>query len=146
MKRLTQISGFILMVFTTITIHAQTVTEPWTSSQLKATQELANQINESGKTKPLIINIGPQAVIKGSLDAGPGHEKESIKNLEKILSKQDKNQEVVIYCGCCPFEKCPNIRPAFKALKEQGFTQARLLNIPKNIKTDWIDKGYPVSE
>lgn len=146
MKKLTQISGFILMVFTTIMIQAQTVTEPWTASQLKSTQELADQINESGKTKPLIINIGPQAVIKGSVDAGPGHEKESIKKLEKILSKQDKNKEVVIYCGCCPFEKCPNIRPAFKALKEQGFTQARLLNIPKNIKTDWIDKGYPVSK
>jgi thiosulfate/3-mercaptopyruvate sulfurtransferase len=145
MKKLTQILSFVLMVLSAATMQAQTVTEPWTESQLKPTQELADQIAGPGKNKPLIINIGPQAVIKGSVDAGPGSEKENLKKLEKILSKHDKNHEVVLYCGCCPFAKCPNVRPAFNLLKDKGFTQARLLNIPKNIKTDWIDKGYPVS-
>jgi thiosulfate/3-mercaptopyruvate sulfurtransferase len=145
MKNLTQILGFIFTICSTMAIQAQEVTEPWTEAQLKPTQELADQISGSGKAKPTVINIGPQAVIKGSLDAGPGSEKENLKKLEKILSKQDKNHEVVLYCGCCPFAKCPNIRPAFKLIQEKGFTQARLLNIPKNIKTDWIDKGYPVN-
>ncbi|TDE13305.1 MULTISPECIES: rhodanese-like domain-containing protein [Dyadobacter] len=138
------ILGFLFMALSWMTTLAQTTAEPWTDSELKPTKELADQINASGKKKPLIINVGPQAVIPGSLDAGPGSEKDNIKKLEKILSAQDKNREVVIYCGCCPFAKCPNVRPAFKVVKEQGFTQARLLNIPKNIKTDWIDKNYPV--
>jgi thiosulfate/3-mercaptopyruvate sulfurtransferase len=146
MKRSTQILTFIFLLLSTLMLRAQTATEPWTAAQLKPTQELADQINDSGKKKPLIINVGPQAVIPGSQDAGPGSEKDNIKKLEKILSGQGKSREVVIYCGCCPFEKCPNVRPAFKALKEQGFTQAKLLNIPKNIKTDWIDKGYPIAK
>ena len=146
MKRLTQYFSIIFLLLFSVAIHAQTAKEPWTDSQLMPTQELADQINASGKSKPMIINIGPQAVIKGSVDVGPGKEKTNIKALEKMLAKQDKNKEVVIYCGCCPFEKCPNIRPAFNQLKELGFTHAKLLNIPQNIKVDWIDKGYPVND
>ena len=135
-----------MLILFSATIQAQTTKEPWTDSQLMPTKELADQINTAGKSQPLIINIGPQAVIKGSVDVGPGKEKTNIKALEKMLAKQDKNKEVVIYCGCCPFEKCPNIRPAFNQLKELGFTHAKLLNIPQNIKVDWIDKGYPVND
>jgi thiosulfate/3-mercaptopyruvate sulfurtransferase len=145
MKQITRLLSLIFLVLTSAAIQAQTKTEPWTEAQLKPTQELADEIN-SGKARQLIINIGPQAVIKGSVDVGPGSEKANVKKMEKILAKADKNQEVVLYCGCCPFERCPNVRPAFTALKEQGFTKARLLNIPKNIKTDWIDKGYPVAK
>ena len=146
MKKLTPYFSFIMLILFSITIQAQTTKEPWTDSQLMPTKELADQINAAGKSQPLIINIGPQAVIKGSVDVGPGKEKTNIKALEKMLAKQDKNKEVVIYCGCCPFEKCPNIRPAFNQLKELGFTHAKLLNIPQNIKVDWIDKGYPVND
>ena len=53
---------------------------------------------------------------------------------------------IVIYCGCCPFEHCPNIRPAFNLLNEMGFTNQKLLSLQKNIKADCIDKGYPVSD
>jgi len=146
MKKLAQQYGFLFLLLFSVTIHAQVKQEPWTESQLMATQELADKINEPGKDKPLIINIGPQAVIKGSVDVGPGKENTNIEKLDKTLSKVDKNRQVVIYCGCCPFEKCPNIRPAFNELKELGFTNAKLLNIPRNIKVDWIDKGYPVTE
>ena len=146
MKKRIQQYGFLFLLLFSITLHEQVKQEPWTESQLMATQDLADRINESGKDKPLIINIGPQAVIKGSVDVGPGKEADNIKMLDKTLSKVDKNKEVVIYCGCCPFEKCPNIRPAFNQLKELGFTNAKLLNIPKNIKVDWIDKGYPVTK
>jgi len=52
----------------------------------------------------------------------------------------------VIYCGCCPFEHCPNVRPAFQLLNEMKFTNQKLLNLSTNLKTDWIDKGYPVAK
>jgi hypothetical protein len=54
-----------------------------------------------------------------------------------------KDADVVIYCGCCPFRDCPNIRPAFRVLQEMKFTRAKLLNIPTTLKADWINKGYP---
>ncbi len=37
------------------------------------------------------------------------------KNLQKLkdsLSKVPRDANIVIYCGCCPFEHCPNVRPA----------------------------------
>lgn len=135
--------SFILL---SLSSQAQTKAEPWTESQLMQTKELADIINDPKADKPLIINIGPQAVIKGSVDVGPGKEKDNIKKLEKMLSKENKNREVVLYCGCCPFDKCPNIRPAFSLIKEKGFTKAKLLDVPKNIKTNWIDPGYPVND
>ncbi len=60
------------------------------------------------------------------------------------LQKLPRNTDIVIYCGCCPFEHCPNIRPAFKLLNDMGFTNQKLLNLSHNLKADWIDKGYPI--
>ena len=40
-------------------------------------------------------------------------------------------------------EHCPNIRPAYQALKESGFTRVRVLRIPTNMAADWYGKGYP---
>jgi len=66
--------------------------------------------------------------------------------LREQLSTLSKDTSIVIYCGCCPFEHCPNVRPAIDALKEMNFVNYRLLNLPNNIKTDWIDKGLPTKE
>ena len=57
-----------------------------------------------------------------------------------------KDTKVVVYCGCCPFEHCPNVRPAIDVLKEMKFTNYYLLNLSHNLKTDWIDKGYPTAK
>jgi hypothetical protein len=78
------------------------------------------------------------------LDIGPAHEKTNLDRLKQELENLPRNADIVIYCGCCPFEHCPNIRPAFRLLNEMKFTNQKLLNIPHNIKTDWMDKGYPV--
>jgi len=52
---------------------------------------------------------------------------------------------MVIYCGCCPFTKCPNIRPAFQQLKKMGFTNVKVLDLPVNLQTNWIAIGYPLA-
>ena len=51
---------------------------------------------------------------------------------------------MIIYCGCCPFRRCPNVRPAFELLKKMKFTNAKLLNLPTSLNDDWISKGYPM--
>jgi rhodanese-related sulfurtransferase len=73
-------------------------------------------------------------------------EEESLDTLKSKLAALPKDTKVVIYCGCCPFEHCPNVRPAIAVLKDMKFTNYQLLNLPHNIKTDWIDKGYPVKK
>ncbi len=120
--------------------------EPWTASQLMAPSDLAAVLNNPNAKKPIIYSVGPGALIRGSIDLGQAHEKENLDKLKQALSKLPKNADVVIYCGCCPFERCPNIRPAFTLLNEMKFTNARLLNLEHNIRTDWVAKGYPSVE
>jgi thiosulfate/3-mercaptopyruvate sulfurtransferase len=118
--------------------------EPWTASQLLAPADLAAVINNPGSKKPMIICVGPGALIMGSVDMGQVHEKENLEKLKAQLFKLPRDANIVIYCGCCPFEHCPNIRPAFILLNEMKFTNAHLLNLEHNIKTDWVAKGFPV--
>ena len=122
----------------------QKQTEPWRQDQLMEPKDLAAIINDNSKAKPVIIDIGPAGLIKGAVNIGPAHEQESFDKLKVFLSKQEKNAQIVIYCGCCPFEHCPNVRPAFKLLNDLGFTHQKLLNLPHNLKTDWINNGYPM--
>lgn len=117
----------------------------WTTKQLMEPRDLAAAIKANPQT-PLVISVGPGAVIPGSFDAGMAGEEEGLKKLKAKVKDLPKDKQIVVYCGCCPFEHCPNVRPAINALKEMNFTNYYLLNIPDNIKKDWIDKGYPVAE
>ena len=120
-------------------------TEPWSAKQLLEPAELAKTIN-AGKALPYIYSIGPSAVIKGSVDIGPGKDNASIEKLKAAVSKLPKDAPIVLYCGCCPFRNCPNIRPAFTLLNQLKFTNHKLLNLATNVRVDWISKGYPVTQ
>lgn len=120
--------------------------EPWNENQLMEPADLAAIIQDENATKPVIFSIGPGGELKGSIDIGPAEDPENLVKLKAELDKLDKNTEVVIFCGCCPFRNCPNIRPAFTLLNEMQFTNPKLLNLAQNFKTDWIDKGYPMNE
>lgn len=117
----------------------------WTEKQLMQPADLAATL-QSGKSLPVIFSVGPGAVIPHSIDIGMTREAGNLQKLKDQLAKLPKNTKIVVYCGCCPFEHCPNVRPAIALLKDMQFTNYFLLNIPKNIKTDWIEKGYPVNK
>ncbi len=138
--------SLLLIIFCFAKVQAQGFNELWNPNQLMSPAALAEKIVQNRMQHTVVINIGPDAVIKNSYNAGPANEEENIVKLKKYLSGISQDKEVVVYCGCCPFDICPNIRPAFKTLQEMDFVNAKLLNIPKNIKTDWIDKGFPVNK
>ncbi|WP_156877196.1 rhodanese-like domain-containing protein [Salinimicrobium terrae] len=117
--------------------------EPWTKQQLLEPRDLAHLIKNS-EDSLMIFSLGAGNIIPGSKDTGPSGETQSLNNLKKELELLPKDTEIVIYCGCCPFDICPNIRPAFSLLNEMQFTNHQLLNLRDNIKVDWLDKGYPV--
>ncbi|HSN08824.1 MAG TPA: hypothetical protein VLS85_07290 [Hanamia sp.] len=116
--------------------------ENWTSDQLIEPSALAQTL-QSNKNIPLIYCVGPGVVIPHSIDIGMTGDKNNLQKFRESLSKVPRSANIVIYCGCCPFEHCPNVRPAIGLLKEMKFTNYHLLNLPHNIKTDWIAKGYP---
>lgn len=117
--------------------------EPWSRQQLLEPRELV-QLLQNSEDSPVIISLGAGGIIPGSKDTGPSGEKASLDKLRNELKTLPKDSDIVIYCGCCPFDICPNVRPAFALLNEMNFTNHQLLNLRDNIKVDWIDKGYPV--
>ncbi|HMI02238.1 MAG TPA: hypothetical protein VK541_07140 [Pedobacter sp.] len=119
--------------------------DPWTAGQLMSPQILATLIsNFKGTDVPVIFNIGSVNTIKGAITIGPAGKDDGISLLAEKLKNVPKDRFIVIYCGCCPLFKCPNVRPAFNDLVKEGYTNIKVLNLATNLKTDWIDKGYPV--
>ncbi|WP_159477051.1 rhodanese-like domain-containing protein [Dyadobacter sp. 3J3] len=118
--------------------------EPWNPFQLMEPRNLAEILADPSQ-HPLIISIGPSGLIKGAIAANPAKEKENLEGLREMLLNEPKERNVIIYCGCCPFKDCPNIRPAFTLLNQMGFKNHKLLNLSQNLKVNWIDKGYPMN-
>ncbi len=147
----TKITVFLLFTVAIITFafrsfSIQTGQDPWTDKQLMEPSELAKSLNTQSDNEPIVYSIGFEGGIRGSIEMGPAKETENLEKFKNAVSKLPKNTAIVIYCGCCPFEHCPNIRPAFKLLNDMKFTNAKLLNLSHNLKADWIDKGYPMNK
>ncbi len=117
--------------------------ENWTADQLIEPSVLA-KIIQSNKDIPVIYSVGPGATIPHSIDIGMANDEKNLERFKSAIAKLPKTTNIVVYCGCCPFEHCPNVRPAIDVLQKMKFTNYHLLNLPHNIKTDWIAKGYPV--
>ncbi|MBL0329404.1 MAG: rhodanese-like domain-containing protein [Bacteroidetes bacterium] len=120
--------------------------EPLKKEQLIQPQELANMINNPKAVKPVIFNVGPVDQIKGAINIGAVNSEEGMKKLKFETSKIATDKEIVVYCGCCSSDNCPNIRPAIKHLNDNGYKKAKVLNIPVGIKEDWVQKGFPIEK
>ena len=117
----------------------------WTPEQLMNPAQLS-AILKDNKNIPVILCIGPGAIIPQSKDIGMVKDAENLKSYKDALAKLPKDTQIVIYCGCCPYEHCPNVRPAVQLLNEMKFNNQKLLNLHHHIKADWTDKGFPVTK
>ena len=117
----------------------------WTQKDLIEPSTLAAIISNPKAKQAQIFNIGVVEDIKGAKNMGGVSEKENLEKFKNTLSKLPKNTFFVVYCGCCPFEKCPNIRPAVGLIKSMGFSNGKLLNLSTNLQQNWINKGYPLA-
>lgn len=98
--------------------------------------------------KPAIFQVGPNVLyrgkhIPGAVYAGPGSKPEGLAMLKSAVADLPRAGEIVIYCGCCPWDRCPNIKPAIETLKQMGFTKIKALYLENSFAKDWIDKDYP---
>lgn len=136
-----------LMFLLTLSVAAQT-SDPWQVKELLQPKELAAELQ--AKQSAPIFYVGFPVLYKGGAHiagatlAGPCSKADGLEGLKKAVNDLPRDKELVIYCGCCPFVKCPNIRPAYKALHDMGFSQLKVLMIETNLHTDWVEKGYPV--
>ncbi len=102
----------------------------------------------SGKQQPLVLQVGSriffdEAHIKGSQYAGAGSQPAGLQMLESTVAKQPKDRFIVLYCGCCPWNHCPNVGPAFVRLRDLGFSRVKVLYLPNNFGDNWAAMGYP---
>jgi len=141
-KRILFILPVIMALLVCLAYTKQTKT-PWTEKQLIEPATLAAIIKNTSVKQPVIYSIGFGAGIKNSIIEGPSSDTANLNKWKAALDKLPRNSDIVIYCGCCPFEHCPNVRPAFALLNSMGFTNHKLLNLSHNLKADWIDKGFP---
>jgi thiosulfate/3-mercaptopyruvate sulfurtransferase len=99
-------------------------------------EDLVKLLQTSGKEKPLMIQVGShvlfsQAHIPGSEYIGPASSEAGLQQLRKRVESLPRAKFIVLYCGCCPWGHCPNVK---------------VLYISDNFGTNWVDKGYPVAK
>ena len=110
----------------------------------------AGQLQSHAQPPPLILQVGSkslfdQAHIVGAQYAGPGGQAEGLALLKSTVAKLPKDTAILIYCGCCPWSKCPNIAAAYEELTALDFKRVTVLYIAENFGADWVDRGYPVA-
>jgi thiosulfate/3-mercaptopyruvate sulfurtransferase len=126
---------------------AQSASDPWEKSQTVQPADLAKELSDTNKA-PLIVFVGFQRLysaghIHGAQFHGSGGSPEGLTQLKTWAATLPRTSNIVIYCGCCPMEKCPNIRPAFAAFRDLGFKNVRVLLLPNDFAADWADKSFP---
>jgi thiosulfate/3-mercaptopyruvate sulfurtransferase len=133
---------FILLLILTAAVAAdQPLIQP---------KDLAEELSAAGSAaKPIVLQVGPNVLyrskhIPGAGYAGPAAKPDGLDLLKNTVAKLPRDREIVLYCGCCPWDRCPNIRPAVELLQGMGFQRVRALSLPTDFKADWIDRGYPV--
>ncbi len=145
------------LLATTPQMHAQyaypTVTPASTQTIPQANvimpEALRHLLQAPGAGKPMLLQVGSHILyaeghIPGSEYVGPGSQAAGLQLLQGRVSSLGRKKLIVLYCGCCPWNRCPNLGPAFAKLHEMGFTNVKVLYLADNFGADWADKGYPV--
>jgi thiosulfate/3-mercaptopyruvate sulfurtransferase len=125
--------------------------DPWQVGQLMKPEELVKFLSEATGEKPLVLCVGYPVLyegghIAGSKFTGPASKPDGLQKLKQEAASLSRDKQIVLYCGCCPWKDCPNIRPAFRTVHELGFKNVRVLYLPKNFQQDWIAKGFPIQK
>lgn len=106
---------------------------------------------QSKAQKPLILQVGShvlfqQAHVPGSEYVGAASTAEGREQLRKRVASLPKDKLVILYCGCCPWQHCPNVNPAYQEMHGMGFTKVKVMYIANDFGKDWVDKGFPTSK
>lgn len=125
--------------------------DPWPASHTVLPSDLVRELAEKNEAPPVVVYVGFHTLFKGGHIPGASFHgsastEQGLAELKKWAESLPRSANLVIYCGCCPFERCPNIRPAFTTLNNMGFNKLRVLVLPTNFATDWVDKSYPIQK
>jgi thiosulfate/3-mercaptopyruvate sulfurtransferase len=126
--------------------------DPWPSSAVLEAADLVHDFaGPKGANSPTMVYVGFRTLFEGghvpaASFHGTASKEEGLAELKKWIAAVPRSANLVIYCGCCPFDRCPNVRPAYKTLHEMGFTHLRVLLLRTSFAADWVEKGYPIEK
>jgi thiosulfate/3-mercaptopyruvate sulfurtransferase len=129
-----------------------TISEALPASQLVQPADLVRELaSASADARPSIVYVGFRTLfagghIPGATFHGSASTEQGLADIKKWAASLPRTTNLVIYCGCCPFERCPNIRPAFALLRDMGFTHLRVLELHTSFAADWADKNYAIEK
>ncbi len=132
--------------------HAEDSGDLWSGSQTVEPAALAKELAAPAHpNEPVVVCVGFRPLYQGAHIPraefhGAASSEQGLAELKKWAQTIPKGSNVVLYCGCCPLAHCPNLRPAFTAMRDMGFSNLRVLILPNDFNTDWIEKGYPVEK
>ncbi len=121
---------------------------PWSHQQFIEPADLVGRLDAAA---PSIVNVGPEilfhkAHVPGAEYAGEAGSAQGIEQLAQHVATWPRDRVLVVYCGCCPWKNCPNIRPAYERLGAMGFKDVRVLDLPVSFRVNWVQKGMPVAQ
>ncbi|HEV2615924.1 MAG TPA: hypothetical protein VGU63_04855 [Candidatus Acidoferrales bacterium] len=121
----------------------------WKDARQISPEELSKKLSGPVAGRPVVLQVGFKVLydgahIRGAIFAGPASTAAGLARLKAVATKIPRDKEVVIYCGCCPWEKCPTVHPAYDELRKMGFSKLVVLLIPQSFAHDWIGAGLPV--
>ena len=133
--------------------------DPWSASQTIEPADLVKELGllkgppgeSKGAAKPIVTYVGFRALymgahVPGAVFHGAAQSEQGLADLKRWAQGLPRNTNLVLYCGCCPLDHCPNLRPAFTALHDMGFANLRVLVLSHDFASDWVEKGYPVEK
>lgn len=140
---------FLIAMLSSLQAKGQATSIP--TARLIQPEELVKLFQTAGTEKPLMIQVGShvlyaQAHIPGSEYIGPASSDAGLQKLRERVAPLPRSKFIVLYCGCCPWGHCPNVKPADDALHALGFTNVKVLYIADNFGTNWVEKGYPTAK
>jgi thiosulfate/3-mercaptopyruvate sulfurtransferase len=126
--------------------------DPWGSAEILRPADFARELRGAKVSQPsTIVYVGFRTLfegghVPGAVFHGTASTEQGIAELKAYLRGVPRSTNLVIYCGCCPFDRCPNIRPAYKVARQLRYTHVRVLMLPTSFAADWVEKGYPMAK
>ncbi len=126
--------------------------DPWSASQLVEPADFARELAAAKPDSlPTIVYVGFRTLfegghVPGATFHGTASTEAGLASLKAWAGSLPRTTDVVIYCGCCPFDHCPNVRPAFVLFRDLGFTHLRVLALRTSFAADWAGKNYPMEK
>lgn len=139
----------LVTAFIALAVHAQSATAI-PQDHLVQPQALHREL-AAHPHADLVLQVGSrllfdEAHIPGAEYAGPASSPAGLEALRARVARLPRTRPIVLYCGCCPWEHCPNVAPAWDLLHQMGFTHVRVLYLADNFGTDWAAQGYAVDK